>query len=341
MNLDIHGLVIACEAPSDGLRDELFRPYRHFVTETGQATVRVEAMPEAFPYSSLPELTARFSTPRNVVYQHGRLKVVDYFGRGVVLHDPDHRAYSIHTRDLNLMREAFYLLVLSLLGEHCDRVGRLRVHALALSRDDRAYLFMMPPGSGKSTLALGMLEQGDASYISDDDPLFDPRLGILPFPRALGIVNPQQIREIPPERIFRVDRMEFGTKYFVDIDHWHDRVERRPLRDSTLVTTRRILNGAPSIAVASKAATFRTLLRDAVLGLGLYQGIEFVVQRSNRELVAKLPVLARRMSLAARLVRRSSCYRLAANRDPEATLQVVASFIGSALRTRQKEPVAG
>src|SRR5512147_2943883 len=288
MQLDIHGLVIACETSSSDLGAALVRPFRYFVAEGSRPLVTIRAEQAEPPYASFPALVARFSTPRNVVYQHGRLKIVDYFGRGAVVHDPDRATYSIYSEDANLLQEAFYLLVLSLLGQHCDRVGRLRVHALALSAGDRAFLFMMPPGSGKSTLALGMLRHGAVGYISDDDPLFDRRSGILPFPRALGILDRASLDGIPDRFVYRVDRMEFGAKYFVDAEYWADRIERRALREIVLVTTRRVLNGEPAVEPIARREVLRTLLRDAVLGIGLYQGLEFLVQRSSTELLAKV-----------------------------------------------------
>jgi hypothetical protein len=321
--LDIHGLVIACEAPTPGLVETLERPFRHFASASGtpEVTVRVEVGDP--PYGSFPALAAAFSTPRNVVYADGRRKIVDYFGRAVVVHDPERGLYTLHGRDENLLREIYYLLVLALLGRHCDRVGRLRVHALALSCRDRAFLFLMPTGSGKSTLALTMLEEEGVGYISDDDPLFDPARGILPFPRALGTLDRDWLARVPERFVTRVDRMEFGTKFLVDVDYWGDRVERRALSDIVLVDTRRILAGEPRLEPVSRAALFRTLLRDAVLGIGLYQGLEFLVQRSTRELLAHLPVLARRALLAARLARRATTYRLTAGRDREAIRRLV------------------
>ncbi len=245
----------------------------------------------------------------------------------MVIQDLRRRTYDVYSRDENLLREIVYLLVLSLLGQHCDRVGRLRIHALALSHGDRVFLFMMPSGSGKSTLAFGLLEAGGVGYLSDDDPLFDPACGILPFPRALGILDLERLSHIPAQYVSRVDRMEFGTKFLVDVAFWKDRIDARVLSDIVLVDTRRVLAGDPSIAEVSRWAIFRTLWRDAVLGIGLYQGLEFLVSRSSWELVYRVPILVRRLRLAATLARRAKAYRLTANRDAAATLALVRRFM--------------
>lgn len=333
MLIDIHGLVIACDAGSPAAELALTRPFAWFRAASGDPLVRARVEPVDPPYDSFPALTAQYSTPRNVVYRHGRLKIVDYFGRGAVVHDPDRSTYTIYSSDANLRQEAFYLLVLSLLGQHCDRLGRLRVHALALSAADRAFLFLMPPGSGKSTLALGMMRRGAVRYISDDDPLFDPARGILCFPRALGILDRSSVGEIPDRFISRVDRMEFGTKYFLDADYWGDRVETRALERIAMVTVRRVLNGEPSVVPSTRRTVLGALMRDAVLGIGLYQGIEFLVQRSSVELLARLPVLLRRAQLAVRLAHRARPFQLTANRDRDGVRRVVEEFVERQSRT--------
>jgi hypothetical protein len=51
------------------------------------------------------------------------------------------------------------------------------------------------------------------------------------------------------------------------------------------------------------------------------------VNRSPVELLAKVPILGRRLGLAIRLVRSARCYQLVLTRDQVATRQVVSEFI--------------
>ena len=127
--------------------------------------------------------------------------------------------------------------------------------------------------------------------------------------------------------VARVDRMEFGTKYLLDSEWWGERVERRALGDIVLVSARRVLNGPPRVEPVARSAMRRTLVREAVLGLGLYQGLEFMVQSSTAELASRLPALFRRWRLARSLVARSRTFRLTANRDPVAVRREVERFV--------------
>jgi hypothetical protein len=326
--LDIHGLVVDCTASTPELTAEVVRPFNYFRAAGGRDPIRIVVHDAPPPYASFPPATASFSTPRNVVYQNGTRKIVDYYGRGVVVEDGG-TLYTIYSTDRSLLLESFYLLILSLLGQHADQHWRLRIHALAVSRGDTAFLFMMPSGTGKSTLALTLLEAGVTRYISDDDPLFDRSGRILPFPRPVGILDGDRLRSIPGEFVYRIERMEFAPKFMVDAAYWSDRIETRSLDRIVLVTTKRVLNGPVSIEPVSRAVIFKSLLRDAVLGIGLFQGLEFLVNRSFLELGGKVPVLARRLLLAQQLARRAHGYRLTVARDHAETARVARHFIES------------
>lgn len=325
--LDVHGLTVRCEAESESLADELVRPLKFFVKEEGRSDVTVIVSEGAPPYDRIPKIEAQFSTPRNVVYRNGHLKVIDYFGRGAILHEDGVPVYRIYSLDRNLLCESFYLLMLSLLGQYCDSNGLLRVHALAVSRNDTAVVMMIPQGGGKSTMAFRLLEESPVKLISDDDPIVARNGDILPFPRALGLLDGSRIEHVPRQHVYSVDRMEFGLKYFVDCEYWKGKIQEAPLRKTILFTTRRVLNGTPGITRASKRRALAALMRDAVFGIGLYQGIEFMFNRSTWEVAAKATILFRRFVRALRFVRASQTYELTLSDDVAKNCQVVQEFL--------------
>ncbi|HEY4000379.1 MAG TPA: hypothetical protein VGO93_16000 [Candidatus Xenobia bacterium] len=327
--LDLHGLEIACETESAELASALVRPFRYFLAASPAPRVRVVVHEAAPPLEGFPPMPALFSSPRNIVFGDRARKIVDYFGRGIVVQERGQPCYRLYSQDRDLLLEAFYLLVLSLLGEHCDRVGLLRVHALALSHRDRAVLLMMPQGGGKSTLTLSMLQVPGVGYISDDDPLFDRHGQILPFPRPLGMLRAEALAAIPPQYVYSLQRMEFGVKHFVDSEWWGDRLERRRLRRIVLLTTQRVLNGTPRIEPISKMEALRSLLRDAVVGIGLYQGVEFIFNHSTWEALAWGPILAGRLGRAFRLAQQASTWRLTLGSDVAANAAVLRDFLES------------
>ena len=325
--LDLYGLVIHCKAGSPDLASELIRPFKYFKTDKGQPAIKVISKEVDPPYDTFPSIPASFSTPRNIVYKDKNLKIIDYFGKGVVIQDDSRREYHIYGRERNFLREVFYLLILSLFGQFCDRNGLLRIHALALSYHDKAILMTMPQGGGKSTMALAMLQEGDVKYISDDDPLFDRRGCILPFPRPLGISNNWVIKSFPKEYVYQIDRMEFGIKYFIENDYWKGGLETKPLNDIFLLSGRRILSGTPSIEKCSKKEVLSTLIRDAVIGIGLYQGLEFIINRSTWEVLSKMTTFFKRFFLALKLVRVSKTYRFTLTNNIAENVYVLKEFV--------------
>jgi len=326
--LDIYGLVIQCKTESPDLTAELLRPFAYFQATTATGASVTICVEEADPpYDTFPSLIAAFATPRNIVYRDGDRKIIDYFGNGVVIQRERDALYQICGTDRNFLVESFYLLILSLLGQFCDQKGLLRIHAMAMSYQNKAVLIMMPQGSGKSTMALALIDEPGFGYISDDDPIFDKKSSILPFPRPIGILNRKAIEEIPDEYVYKVDRMEFGLKYYVDCDYWKDKTENRPLKDIVLLVGRRILNGTPRIVELSKMKTLKFLIRDAVVGVGLYQGLEFLLNRSTRDTIAKIPVLCRRLMSALRLMRTAKAYQFTLSGVMDENLNALKDFL--------------
>ena len=121
--------------------------------------------------------------------------------------------------------------------------------------------------------------------------------------------------------------MEFGRKYLVDCAYWGDRIETRPLGRPIVFVTRRVLNGTPAIERASKRAALAALLRDAVFGVGLYQGVEFMFSHSTWEAVGKGALVWQRFRRAARLAAAADVYRFTLSSDVPANCRVLEAFI--------------
>ena len=327
MIINIYGLTIAVKCDHDNLLEELTRPFKFFLSEESGFSIEIAVEQKDPPYNSFPGIKASFSTPRNIIYQFKGEKIIDYFGNGLVIHNKAESKYHIYGCDVNFLTEAFYLLIISLVGQFCDKQGYLRVHALALSFNDTAILLPLPPGSGKSTMAMAMLEVNGFKLISDDEPIVKNDGSILPFPTRIGTLDKKKIQNIPERFVYKIDRMEFGQKYFIDYDYWGDKIEKRHLRKSIIFQSNRLLNGAPSIQKASKIKILSSLVRDAVIGVGLYQGLEFIFQNSPWEIFTKVWVVTRRFTKALKLALSSETYRINLSRDIEKNVEILKEFV--------------
>lgn len=327
MIIDIHGLVIECQAESTDLISEVIRPFKYFIKENGLPAVNVTIKKMDPPYETFPYTDASFSTPRNIVFRGQNCKIIDYFGKGAILEENEKLTYTVYGRDLNFLQESFYLLILSLFGQHCDKKGMLRVHALALSYKDKAIVISLPSGGGKSTIALAMLKDKDFKLISDDEAVIDNSGYILPFPLRIGVLNKKVIRAFPDEYVYKIDRMEFGRKYFVDCEYWKDQLEHRQLKESILFTSKRLINGEPTIEEVSKRKVLSSLISNAVVGVGLYQGLEFILNNSTWDVLFKLPIFYRRLFLALKFSIATKTYQFNLSRDTSRNAQVLRQAI--------------
>lgn len=333
MIIDIHGLVIRCHSESSRLLNTISRPFKYFVKDSDRpqcdihSTVDIKIEKIDPPYDSFPRIDASFSTPRNIIFSGRDLKIIDYFGNGVVVEDMKARTFTIYGKDKNFLQESFYLLVMSLFSQHCDRECMLRIHALTFSYSDTAVIFSAPSGGGKSTMAFSVLEKNCFKLISDDEAVITASGHVLALPLRLGTLDRNKISSIPKRYVYEIDRMEFGTKYFVDIDYWNDKVENRTLQKKVFFSARRLINGEARIEEVSRLKTFNHLFGSAVIGFGLYQGMEFVFNNSPWDIIKRFPVLINRLICAVKFSFGTKGYQIYLSRDSSQNIRVLEEFL--------------
>jgi hypothetical protein len=243
-----------------------------------------------------------------------------------VLIDPAHRAVVIQGEREQLVHEVSYLFVLSRAGEHLDARGLTRLHALGLSGGSGGVVLTLPSGGGKSTMALMALREDGVRLLSEDTPLLDRRGFVHPFPLRIG-VNEGDAHRLPPGRQRRIERMEFHPKVLLSAAAFVDRIETAPQPMTHLVIGRRSLSRPARLERVSRRAAIGPLLREAVIGVGVYQGMEFVLQRGGFDVLAKGGVAAARAANCAAALRRAKVWRLTVGRNEDRNWQVLAPLL--------------
>lgn len=257
-----------------------------------------------------------FVTPRNVVYQEDGRTIVDYFGRALSVFDRRTGRLLLQGEDAHLVHEAAYLFLLSRVGEHLDTRGLCRLHAVGLAGAEGAVALLLPSGGGKSTVAVRALRADGVKLLSDDSPLLDRHGRVHPFPLRIG-VNPGEATGIPPEYVRRIERMEFHPKLALDLGAFTDRIEAHPQPLRHLVIARRSLGSEATLEHVPRRAAVRPLMREAVVGVGLYQGLEFVLQRGWRDVLGKTSAARTRAACCAAALRNAQVWRATLGRDAE------------------------
>ena len=313
--IDVLGLRAAIAGDWPEVVESIRRDFAWFESsDPGPSRLEVRLERRSPDFAAFGEVVASFVTPRNVVYQQGPMTIIDYFGRALSILDRERGVLVVQGTDAHLVHEAAYLFLLSSIGEHLDRRRTPRLHALGLHGAQGAVAVMLPSGGGKSTLALRALRADGVRIYSEDSPLIDRRGRLHPFPLRVGI-NESDAPELPPEHVRRIERMEFHPKLLLDVEAFQDRVERRPSRLRHLVVGRRSLGIEPRLERAPRARAVGPLLREAVVGVGLYQGMEFVLQRGMRDTVGQAGAAATRAACCAAALARAQVWELTLGRD--------------------------
>ncbi len=265
-------------------------------------------------FEQFGEVTQAFITTRNTVFQSGTETIVDYAGQVLAVYDRARDAFAVEGEDEHLVHETAYLFLLSRIGRHLDESRLMRIHALGLSGRQGAVLLLLPSGGGKTTLALRALKEPDIKLLSEDTPVLDRRGLVHPFPLRIG-VNESDAGLLPDGKAHRIERLEYGPKLLLSMDAVADRIEQMPRPLAHIVIGRRWLNGGGSLARLHRRALVGPLIRDAVVGVGVAQMIEYVLQRGARDFLGQRSVAASRAICCARALVEAQAWRLEMGRD--------------------------
>ena len=279
-----------------------------------QLSIRVQ--PGEPSFDALPAVRASFTTTRNVVYQSDDRTIVDYFGRALVVFDRARGEVSVQGDQQYLVHEAIYLLMLNRVGEHLDAAGLMRLHALALAGRQGGVVVLLPAGGGKSTLALRALREDGVRLVSDDTPLLDRDSRLHAFPLRLG-VNEVVAAQLPPSDVRRIERFEFPAKHALALEAFAQRIATEPSPLSHIVIGRRSLGTQARLTAIPRRRAVTPLFRDGVVGLGIAQMAEYVLQRGWWDVLAKGTVAGRRAAICASALSQARTWELELGRDGE------------------------
>jgi hypothetical protein len=317
----------AAEEPLAGIQED----FAFFSTEASADGVLIELFPEDPPLGDLPAGAACVYTPRNVVYREAGRRFIDYHGRALGIQDEASGHLRLYSRDLGLLYEAAYLYLLSQIGQRLDQTGLHRIHALGLSVGQRAILVLLPMGGGKSTLGLHALAHPDVQILSDDSPFVDRHGRLLAFPLRLGLL-PGSEDSIPAEYRRKVQRMEFGPKHLVNFSYFRDRV-CASAKPGLLLIGSRSMSAECRIEKLSRLAAMRSCMVNCVVGVGLFQGLEFLLNASVWELFRNCGLGISRFRNCWQLLSRSEVCRISLGRNPELNARTLVEFARNCFET--------
>lgn len=327
VRFDFYGLVIDVTSPAADIEEEVRRDFAYFhrPTTADPAQVHIDLHFETPSYHNLPAVPSSIITPRNVSFKAGPVSYIDYFGRGLAVYDRQAQRCTVYAADTDLLHEIAYLFILSTVGAYLDKRALHRLHALGVSHKGRAILLLLPSGGGKSTMALELMKQPGFLLLSEDTPLIDRQGRVHPFPLRLG-VRPERQTDIPPQYLRTMQRMEFDPKTLIDIDYFADRLGTS-VEAGLILVGQRNLGEVSRIESMSFTETMSALVKYMVVGLGVYQGLEFLLERGLWEMLGKAGVVASRLYNSQRLLAHAKAYRFILGRNTALNYQTLLDFI--------------
>ena len=323
--INVYGCEFILSGDGASALAQLLDDFQYFVCEGARKPTRVEIINAEPPYETVPEGVATTYTPRNVSFTRDGCTYIDYSGRALAVFDRSGPVFRVFSLDRHIQYEASYLFLLSHIGEYLDQHRMHRIHAMAMSVGGKAVLAILPMGGGKSTLCSSLLHYPEYSLLSDDSPFISADGRVHAFPLRLGLL-PGSETEIPERYQRTIKRMEFGPKVLVNYEYFADRITASA-DPGVVFIGKRTLGSDCRIDPASGWDQFKCMVVNCVIGLGLYQGLEFVLTHSPLELVSKTGVAWSRLRNARRLFSRSRVYHLTLGLDQELNARTVHDFV--------------
>ena len=325
VKLDVYGCTFQLQGSDSSALNMIFSDFQFFVSKHVNDPVIVEMINRDPPYDEVPDGVATTYTPRNVSFSRDGCSYIDYSGRALAIWDRGKRVFRIYSSDLDVQYEATYLFLLSQIGECLDNKKMHRIHAMAMSVQGKSVLAILPMGGGKSTLCAGLLNFPEFGFLSDDSPFISADGRVHAFPLRLGLL-PGHEKAIPAEKLKTIQRMEFGPKILVNYAYFADRVIASA--DPGIVFLgKRSLSMDCRIEKASTWNGYKSMFINCVAGLGLYQGLEFVLTHSPLELLSKTGIAWSRLRNARKLFAQAEVYELILGRDQELNASTVQKFV--------------
>jgi hypothetical protein len=324
LNFDVYGYRFSLSGAPEEAIEGVSQDFAFFAAPAAAASVMVELYDQDPPQDSLPATDAVVYTPRNVVYRSGGRRYIDYHGGALGVQEERTGNLKLYSRDPNLSYEAAYLYLLSQIGQHLDQRGMHRIHALGVEIRNRAVLILLPTGGGKSTLGLHLMKFPEVRILSDDSPFLDRQGRSFAYPLRIGLL-PGSEDSVPPQHRRVIQRMEFGPKHSVNYTFFKDRV--CAWADPGLVLLgARTLQRDCRIEELGTLAGLRACLANCVVGVGIFQGLEFILESSGWELMKHFGTGISRFRNSAQLVRRSRVCRVHLGVDADLNARTVLDY---------------
>lgn len=323
INIKEHSILISSD--EDELINRLISEF-HFFTSLESAYPQFEVHLHLKAPPQIPPMIAHKILSHALIYQTTGNRYIDY-GRALI--HQQGKIYSLYTDDEEFLFELSFLCIHSLLGDLLEDLNLFRIHALAGTYREKDFILMLPSGGGKSSMLKEFLADPLFSIISDDSPLVDIWGKIHPFPTKISLSSiPGQgiLKDLPWTHFYR---SQHPPKFVLSLSQLSSRINHSP-QDQTplLLWGQRSSFHLPQLFPMCKWDTFKALLENMVIGIGLPQVIEIFLRfKLIPDSYKMISSFSKRSFAACALFNRSKHYRIVLSRDIVANCQRIKDLI--------------
>lgn len=279
------------------------------------------------PYQRVPVLEAALHGSGLICYKDKNINYVVYSTGGLLIYDFAKEEGELFGPDEIFLYEKAKLTILSRLGELLDQRGLHRIHAFAVSLNDKALMCLLPMEGGKTTTVLNLLKADPNIKLLADDVCFIGENGqIYPFLLRIGARDKELIEKIPEAYVSQINRPYYGIKYFIDPEFFKDRLGQ-PTHLTHILLGKRIFRPETNIESISKFQCWGPIIESGVFGMGLPQLLEFFTRGDSRLFCQRIGVIFSRILFCALLIIKTKTFVIKIGLDKKSSCKTILQFL--------------
>ena len=199
---DVYGVRVLIETNSESFLEYVRRDFCFFhdlKKEFGQPDVRIRFLHQTPPWEEIPlHSVPLFKTDGSTVYKQGQNRYVDHQREVLGIYDLKRDQGTVYSNDPEAMYRVAYSVLMTRIGLRLDAIRLHRMHALGITLNETALLFLGHGGCGKSTLGFEMMKHSEVGWLTDDILPVDGSGRALAFPTSPRLIQGSTVPWLPP-----------------------------------------------------------------------------------------------------------------------------------------------